>query len=75
MLWVEDIVESTPTPPFWTNSKVDMVRFVYLHKVVARTSAWNGGEWKGEVGRGRLKCQNKKNHEKKKKKRENQRLT
>jgi len=39
MLWIEDIVESTPIPSFWTNSKVDMVRFVYPHKVVARRSA------------------------------------
>jgi len=47
MLWIEDIVESIPTPPFLTNSKVDMVICVYPHKVVARRSAWNGGELEG----------------------------
>jgi hypothetical protein len=47
MLWIEDIVENTPTPPFVTNSIVDMFRFVYFHKVVARRSAWNGGELEG----------------------------
>jgi hypothetical protein len=35
MLWIEDIVESPSAPPFWTNSRVDMVGFVYPHKVVA----------------------------------------
>ncbi len=61
MLWIEDIVESTPTPPFLTNSKVDMAIFVYPHKVIARRSAfstfpsaWNGGELEGEVGSGRF---------------------
>ncbi len=50
MLWIEDIVESPSAPPFWNNSKVDMVGFVYPHKVVARSvvstfwSAWNGVE-------------------------------
>jgi len=44
MLWIEDIVESISTPPFLTNSRVDMVIFVYLHNVVARRNAWNGGE-------------------------------
>jgi hypothetical protein len=29
MLWIEDIVESPSTPLFWTNSRVDMVGFVY----------------------------------------------
>jgi hypothetical protein len=28
MLWIEDIVESTPTTPFWTNSRVGMASFV-----------------------------------------------
>jgi hypothetical protein len=74
MIWIEDIVESTLTPPFLTNSKVDMTRFVYSYKVVVRRSAfstlpsaWNGGELEGEVGSGRLKCQNRKNHEIKRK--------
>jgi hypothetical protein len=60
MLWIEDIVESTKTPPFWP--KVDMVGFVDPHKVVARRSAystfpnaWNEGESKGGAESGRLK--------------------
>ncbi len=50
MLWIEDIVESTLTPPFLTNSRVDMANFVDLHKVVDKNAfsifpnAWNGGE-------------------------------
>ncbi len=40
MLWIEDIVESTSTSPFLTTSRVDMVGFVDLHKVVARRSAF-----------------------------------
>ncbi len=50
MLWIEEIVESTPTPPFFTNSRVDIVGLVNLHKVVARNaflvfpSAQNGVE-------------------------------
>jgi hypothetical protein len=36
MLCIEDIVESTSAPPFWTNLKVDMVGFVNLHKEVVR---------------------------------------
>jgi hypothetical protein len=35
---MEDIVESTLTPPFFTNSKVDMVGFVNAHKVVVRNA-------------------------------------
>jgi hypothetical protein len=41
MLWIEDIVESTSTSLFLTNSKVDMVGFVDLHKVVARKNAFS----------------------------------
>jgi hypothetical protein len=37
MLWIEDIVENTSAPPFWTNSRVDMIGFVYPQKVIART--------------------------------------
>jgi hypothetical protein len=36
MLWIEDIVDSTSTPPFLTNFKIDMAGFVHSHKVVAR---------------------------------------
>jgi hypothetical protein len=35
-LWIEDIVESTPTFPFLSNSRINMVGFVHLHKVVAK---------------------------------------
>ncbi len=56
MLWIEDIVESTLTLPFFTNFRVDMVGFVNFHKVVARRyaflafpSAQNGGESKSQV--------------------------
>ncbi len=40
MLVIQDIVESTPTPPFLTNSKVDMASFVDLHNVIARKNAF-----------------------------------
>ncbi len=40
ILWIEDIVESTPTLHFFTNFKVGMVGFVNLHKVVARRNAF-----------------------------------
>jgi hypothetical protein len=30
MLWIKVIVESTPTPPFLTSSRVDIVGFVNL---------------------------------------------
>jgi hypothetical protein len=33
-LWIEDIVESTPTPPFFINFKVNMANFMDPHKVV-----------------------------------------
>jgi len=53
MLWIEDIVESTPTLQFCTNFKVDMVGFVNFHKVIVRRNAFlalpsaqNGGELK-----------------------------
>jgi hypothetical protein len=41
MLWIEDIVESTQAPPFFTNSKVDMVSFVDPHKLVAKRNAFS----------------------------------
>jgi hypothetical protein len=51
MLQIENIFESTLALPFLTNSRVDMVGFVNLHKVVAKRSAFsalpsapNGGE-------------------------------
>ncbi len=64
MLWIEDIVDSTPTLQFFTNFKVDMVGFVNFHKVIARrnafsalSSAQNGGELKNGARSERLKCQ------------------
>jgi hypothetical protein len=36
MLSIEDIVKSIPTPPFLTNSRIDMVGFVDPHKVLAK---------------------------------------
>jgi hypothetical protein len=64
MLWIEDIVDSTPTLQFFTNFKVDMVGFVNFHKVIARRNAFlafpsaqNGGELKSGVKSERLKCQ------------------
>jgi hypothetical protein len=41
MLWIEDIVESTQTPPFLTNSKIYMAGFVDLHKMIARKNAFS----------------------------------
>jgi len=47
----------------WTNSRVDMVGFVYPHKVVARSvvstfwNAWNGVELEDGVKSERLKCE------------------
>jgi hypothetical protein len=64
MLWIESIVEVTPTPPFLTIFRVDMVSFVDLHKVVVRRSAFlalpsaqNKGESKEELKSEGLKCQ------------------
>jgi hypothetical protein len=28
MLWIEDIVKSTPTPPFFTNFEIGMTDFM-----------------------------------------------
>ncbi len=40
MLWIEGIVESTPSLPFLINSKVDMAKFMDPRKVVARKNAF-----------------------------------
>jgi hypothetical protein len=37
MLWIENIVDSKSTSPFFTNSRLD-TGFVNVHKVVARSS-------------------------------------
>jgi hypothetical protein len=65
MLRIEDIVDSAPTFPFLTNFKMDMIGFVNLQKVVARSwnafsafpSGQNRGESEGEAKNVRLKCQ------------------
>jgi hypothetical protein len=62
MLWIENIVGNTLTLPFLTNFRVDMVRFVNPHNLVARRSAFstfpsaqNEDESKGGVENERLK--------------------
>jgi hypothetical protein len=40
VLWIEDIVGSTPSPRVLTNSIVDMVGFMDPNKVVARRNAF-----------------------------------
>jgi hypothetical protein len=63
MLWIEDIVESTPTLPFWTNSRVGMASFVDPHKVVvgsaflAFPNARNEVEFEGGTESEKLKYQ------------------
>ncbi len=70
VLWIENIVETTSTPPFFTNFRVDIIGFVSAHKLIVKRnvfsallSAWNGGESKGEE----KNVKKYKNHEKKKK--------
>jgi hypothetical protein len=62
MLWIEDIVQSTPTPLFLTNFKIDIVSFVDSHKVIVRSNALlifsyarNGVESKGGTKSERFK--------------------
>jgi hypothetical protein len=64
MLWIENIVENTSAPPFFTNSRIDIASFVDPHKAVARRNvfstfpnAGNGSESKGGAESGRLKNQ------------------
>jgi hypothetical protein len=38
MLWIENTVKSTPSPPFSTNSKVDMADCVNHHNMVVRSA-------------------------------------
>jgi hypothetical protein len=40
MLWIEDIVGSTPSPPILTNSRADVVGFMDIHKVVAKRNVF-----------------------------------
>ncbi len=62
ILWIEDVVESTPTPLFLTNFIVDTASFVDPCKVVVRrnaflifSSARNGVESKGGTKSERFK--------------------
>jgi hypothetical protein len=64
ILWIENVVESTSAPLFFTNSKIDMASFVNPHKVVVKRnassafpSAQNGIELEGGVESERFKCQ------------------
>jgi hypothetical protein len=41
MLWIENIVETTPTPPFFTNFRVDMVGFVSAHNVIVKRNVFS----------------------------------
>jgi hypothetical protein len=44
MLWIENIeniVKSTPTLSFLTNSRVDMVNFMDPYKMIARKNAFS----------------------------------
>jgi len=70
VLWIENIVETTPTPLFFTNFRVDIIGFMSAHKLIAKRNVfsallnvWNGGESKGEA----KNVKKYKNHEKKKK--------
>ncbi len=65
MLWIGDIVESTPSPPFFTNFTSNMVGFVNPpHKVVARrnvistfSTAQNAGELESGAKSEKLNCE------------------
>jgi hypothetical protein len=41
MIWLEDILKSTPALPFLTNFRIDMASFVNPHKVVGRKNAFS----------------------------------
>jgi hypothetical protein len=41
MLWIEDIVKSTPALSFLINSRVDMVNFMDPYKMIVRRSAFS----------------------------------
>jgi hypothetical protein len=62
ILWIENIVENTSAPLFFTNSKIDMASFVNPHKMVVKTNAFsafpsaqNGIELEGEAESERFK--------------------
>ncbi len=41
MLWMENIVESIPISPFFTNFRVHMASFVDSHKVIVKKNAFS----------------------------------
>jgi hypothetical protein len=41
VLWIENIVETTPTPPFFTNFRVDIIDFVSAHKVIVKRNVFS----------------------------------
>jgi hypothetical protein len=51
MLWIEDIVESTPAPSFSINFRMDIASFVHPHKVITRSifSAFSNAQNEGEL--------------------------
>jgi len=62
MLWIEDIVKSTPSLPFFTNFTINMVGFVNPYKPVAKrnvistfSSPQNEGELESGVENEELK--------------------
>jgi hypothetical protein len=59
-LWIGDIVENTPTIPFFNTSNVDITRFVNSHKIVAQRNAFSTLQMHKmrtkSFGHGRLKC-------------------
>jgi hypothetical protein len=59
-LWIGDIVENTPTIPFFNTSNVDITRFVNSHKIVAQRNAFSILQMHKmrtkSFGHGRLKC-------------------
>jgi hypothetical protein len=59
-LWIGDIVENTPTIPFFNTSNVDIVRFVDSHKIVVQRNAFSTLQMHKmrikSFGHGVLKC-------------------
>ncbi len=51
MLWIEDIVESTPAPSFSINSRMDIASFVHPHNVITRSifSAFSNAQNESEL--------------------------
>ncbi len=41
MLWIENIIETTPTPLIFTNFRVDIIGFVSAHKVIVKRNVFS----------------------------------